>query len=202
MKIGVLGGTFNPPHIGHTHAAVAARDALGLEKILFVPTNQPPHKEVPEGSADTRQRVEMACLAAESIGAEVSDAETSRGGKSYTADTLDILKAQYSGAEIWLIMGTDMFLSLHKWYAPERIFKNACIAVVARDASGIETLSAQKEYLEREFGARAEIIDADVIEISSTELRRGENESCLCPQVRDYIRRNKLYRKAGDTGEA
>lgn len=200
MKIGMLGGTFNPPHIGHLHAAQAAQRELGLDDVLFVPTNQPPHKTVPENSATTEQRLEMARLAAGSIGAHVSTVELDRGGKSYTADTLTELKKLYADAEIWLIMGTDMFLTLQNWYAPQRIFDTAHIAVVAREASSQDILIKQRERLMREYNARVDLINTHAIEVSSTQLRENEavKDEFLPPEVREYINKHKLYQKVGE----
>ncbi len=195
MRIGILGGTFNPPHIGHTHAAKAAIKALGLDTVLFVPVALPPHKTIPEGSATGEQRMEMARLAAESIGAEVCDIEFKRPGKSYTAETLKFLKEEYPGAQFWLIMGTDMFLSIHTWYHPEDIFAAAHIAVVEREASGADAIISQKQKLEREFGAKIDLIDTETLEISSTQLRCNGciASEYLCQSVREYILKNRLY---------
>ena len=197
MRIGVLGGTFNPPHIGHTHAASAARDALGLDLVLLIPANLPPHKTIPEGSASTAQRLEMTRLAAQSIGAQVCTVELDRGGKSYTADTLELLQGMYPGAEIWLIIGTDMFLTIHQWYEPERIFAAARLAVVAREADTQEEICAHKKWLAENYGARADVINTDAVEISSTELRDGEvpAQEFLSPEVLEYIRENRLYER-------
>ena len=119
-KIGIYGGTFNPPHLGHVLAAKAAKEALGLDKVLLVPDAQPPHKALPEGSPSPEQRVEMARLAAEGEPwLEVSALELSRPGKSYTSDTLRALSGKYPGDTLYLLMGTDMFLSLHTWHEPE-----------------------------------------------------------------------------------
>lgn len=127
-KIGVFGGTFNPPHAGHLLAAEEVKKALGLDRILFVPDAWPPHKAMPEGSPAPEQRLEMVRAAVKGLDiAEVSDMELRRGGKSYTADTLRLLKAQYPEDRLYLITGTDMFLSLHNWYAPEEICRHAVI---------------------------------------------------------------------------
>ena len=198
MKIGVLGGTFNPPHTGHLHAAQAARTELGLDTVLFVPTNQPPHKSVPKMSATTKQRLEMTELAAQSIGAQVCTVELERGGKSYTADTLDELKNLYPQAEFWLIVGTDMFLSIQNWYAPERIFKAANIAVVARDEESRDLLLKHADELKKSFNARVDLINTYAVEVSSTRLRECAEDEYLSPEVREYICKNKLYQKAGD----
>ncbi len=195
MRIGILGGTFNPPHIGHTHAAKAAIKALGLDTVLFVPAALPPHKTIPEGSATGEQRMEMARLAAESIGAKVSDIEFKRPGKSYTAETLRFLKEEYPSAQFWLIMGTDMFLSIHTWYRPEDIFSAAHIAVVAREAMSADAIIAQRKKLKREFDAKIDLIDTEVLEISSTQLRCDGSiaSEYLCQPVREYILKNRLY---------
>lgn len=198
MRIGILGGTFNPPHIGHTHAAEAAKKALGLDTVLFVPAGLPPHKTIPEDSATGEQRMEMARLAAESIGAKVNDIEFKRPGKSYTAETLRLLKEEYPQAQFWLIMGTDMFLSIHTWYRPADIFSAANIAVVAREAMSADAIIVQREKLEREFGARIDLIDTEVLEISSTQLRCDGSiaSEYLCQPVREYILKNRLYQNS------
>ena len=95
MRIGIYGGTFNPPHIGHVHAAEEAGRVLGLDKLLIVPDNVPPHKTLPEGSPDNAQRLEMARLAFGAVPcAEVSDLELRREGKSYSVDTVRAVHAQ------------------------------------------------------------------------------------------------------------
>ena len=118
MKIGIYGGTFNPPHLGHMEAARTAIQVLGLDKLLLIPAGVPPHKAMPEGSPDQDQRLEMTRLAAEQTGldnkVEVLDIELRREGRSYTAETLAQLKEQYPEDELWLLMGTDMFLTLHR----------------------------------------------------------------------------------------
>ena len=102
MNIGIYGGTFDPPHIGHVTAARAAMEVLGLDKLVLVPDAQPPHKALPEGSAAPRQRYDMAVLATAALGkrAEVSDMELRRSGVSYTADTLAALR-ELSGRGVW-----------------------------------------------------------------------------------------------------
>ncbi|MDE6454668.1 MAG: nicotinate-nicotinamide nucleotide adenylyltransferase, partial [Dysosmobacter sp.] len=125
MKIGVYGGAFNPPHLGHITAARAVFGLLKLDKLLVVPTGRPPHKQLPPGSPTPDQRLEMTRLAMEQAGlgerAEVLDLEVRREGSSYTADTLAALREQYPEDELWLLVGADMFLTLQTWYKPERI---------------------------------------------------------------------------------
>lgn len=112
MKIGVFGGTFNPIHRGHLAAASAAAGQLSLDKLLLIPDAIPPHKPLPSGSAGAEERLEMVqlCTAEVSAPAEVLDLELRRQGASYTCDTLAQLREQYPEEELFLLMGSDMFL--------------------------------------------------------------------------------------------
>lgn len=209
MKIGVYGGTFNPPHLGHLTAARAVFELLRLDKLLLVPAGLPPHKELPAGSPTAEQRLEMTRLAGEQIGlgdqVEVLDLELRRQGKSYTSDTLAQIKALYPEAELWLLMGTDMFLTLQTWHAPEEIFALAGIAAFGRTEADTEELfSVQREYLYRTYpNARIFTLTIPgVVDVSSTELReqltadRGAN--LLPPAVYGYILREGLYHSNAD----
>ena len=198
-KIGVFGGTYNPPHMGHILAAREVRKALSLDKIIFIPDSTPPHKEVPEGSPSPQQRLEMVKAAVKDEPyAIVSDIELSRPGKSYTSDTLVELKKLYPHAELYLIMGTDMFLSLHTWHEPELICSIARIAALQReDISRSEEFVAQKIHLEQKYGAKIHLVENSRIEISSTKVRRmlilGGVEKYLQQSVLDIIHENGLY---------
>ena len=209
MKIGVYGGTFNPPHLGHLTAARAVFDLLKLDKLLLVPAGLPPHKALPAGSPTAEQRLEMTRLAAEQLGlgdrVQVLDLELRRQGKSYTADTLSQIRELYPEAELWLLMGTDMFLTLQTWHEPEAIFAQAGIAAFGRTEEDTEELfSVQREYLYRTYpDARIFTLTIPgVVDISSTELReqlsadRGAN--LLAPAVYGYILREGLYGTGAD----
>lgn len=209
MKIGVYGGTFNPPHLGHLTAARAVFDLLKLDKLLLVPAGLPPHKALPAGSPTAEQRLEMTRLAAEQLGlgdrVQVLDLELRRQGKSYTADTLSQIRELYPEAELWLLMGTDMFLTLQTWHEPEAIFAQAGIAAFGRTEEDTEELfSVQREYLYRTYpDARIFTLTIPgVVDISSTELReqlsadRGAN--LLAPAVYGYILREGLYGAGAD----
>ena len=201
MNIGIYGGTFDPPHIGHVTAARAAMEVLGLDKLVLVPDAQPPHKVLPEGSAAPRQRYDMAVLATAALGkrAEVSDMELRRSGVSYTADTLAALREQYPDDTLYLLMGSDMFLSLHNWRRPEAIMAMAHLAPFSREAEDESAaFAAQSARLEREFGAQVTVVpNPQVVELSSTEVRaalaQGGGEDLLPPPVWGYIRRERLY---------
>ena len=200
MKIGVYGGTFNPPHLGHLTAARAVFELLGLDLLLLIPAGLPPHKELPAGSPTPEQRLEMTRLAGEQLGlgdkVRTLDIELERGGRSFTSDTLAQLKAQYPDSELWLLMGTDMFLTLQAWHEPEKILSLAGIAAFGRTEEDTEELfSAQREYLYKTY-PQARIFTLTipgVIDVSSTELReklaKGEGGNLLAPAVYGYILR-------------
>lgn len=176
-------------------------EVLGLDKLVLVPDAQPPHKALPEGGAAPRQRYDMAVLATAALGkrAEVSDMELRRSGVSYTADTLAALREQYPDDTLYLLMGSDMFLSLHNWRRPEVIMAMAHIAPFSREAEDESAaFAAQSARLEREFGAQVTVVpNPQVVELSSTEVRaalaQGGGEDLLPPPVWGYIRREHLY---------
>ena len=196
-RIGIFGGTFNPPHIGHMRAAEFAMAHLNLSRLLMIPTGISPHKQVAPG-ASSRQRLEMLKLCIDGMpGVEASDLELRREGKSYTADTIDELRRVYPRDELVLLMGTDMFLSFDHWYCPEKIIREAVLGVFYRgNPREREAVEAQKQKLEA-MGARVELVENPVTEISSSDLRRMLMLHCadpfLCPQTADYIRRKNLY---------
>ncbi len=198
-RIGIYGGTFNPPHIGHICAANCAVDALGLEKLLLIPSNISPHKALPEGSASAQQRLEMLSIATRNASdrLEVSDIELRRGGTSYTWQTLQQLQQAYPDCERILLMGTDMFLSLESWREPERIFASASIGVFYRGQSQeTELIRQQMEKLTAK-GVTVYLINNPVNAISSTDLRRMLAFDCadayLPQDLKAYIIDNALY---------
>ena len=205
MRIGVFGGTFNPPHNGHVTMARAAAAQLGLDKLLLVPDSVPPHKPLPSG-VTARQRYDMAALMAAPIGrvAEASDIELRRTGKSYTSDTLRTLREQYPDAELWLLMGSDMFLSLHTWHEPEVICELAHIGAFRRVDEDIRAAMEQrKTLLEGQYQAQVMLLDnPELIELSSTDVRAalaaGQGSDLVPEAVWGYIQREHLYGTAAD----
>lgn len=209
MKIGIYGGTFNPPHLGHVTAARAVVELLKLDKLLLIPAGLPPHKDLPAGSPTAEQRLEMTRLAGEQLGlgdrVETLDVELRREGPSYTADTLAQLHLRYPDDELWLLMGTDMFLTLQAWHSPEKIFAQAGIAAFGRTEEDTEELfSTQREHLYRTY-PQARIFTLTipgVVDISSTDLRNrlaaGEGGHLLPPAVYGYLLREGLYGTCAD----
>jgi len=195
-RIGIYGGTFNPPHVGHIRAARYAIDALKLEKLLLIPSCIAPHKALPADAPTPTQRLEMVRLSAlEKM--EVCDIELSRGGTSYTYETVDSLAKQYPKKELVLLMGTDMFLSFLTWREPERILKNVSVGVLYRGDKGeLEQIAEQKKNLEK-LGTTVYLIENPINAISSTQLRRllifGCGKTFLPDGVEDYIIKNGLY---------
>ena len=209
MRIGIYGGTFNPPHLGHLTAARTAFELLKPDKLYLIPAAVPPHKPLPPGSPDAAERLELTRLAGEQLGlgdrVETLDIELRREGKSYTSDTLRELHAQHPEDELWLLMGTDMFLTLHTWHEPEVIFAHAGVAAFGRTEEDIEPLfAAQRERIYRTYpDARLFTMTVPgVIDISSTELRaqlrQGTGGRYLAPAVYGQILRDGLYETGAD----
>ena len=196
-RIGIYGGTYSPPHIGHMKAAEYAIEALKLDRLLLIPTGVSPHKAMSAG-ATSADRLQMLRLSAANMEkAQVSDIEILRQGSSYTVDTLRLIKAENPGAALVLLMGTDMFVSFLNWREPESILALATLAVFCRGERGEqERIEAQKAKLEA-LGARVELVRNPVNAISSTDLRRmlvfGCADPFLMPGVGDYIREKGLY---------
>jgi len=203
-KIGVYGGSFNPPHRGHILAAREMARTLGLDRVILVPAADPPHKEIPAGSPDAETRLKLLSIAAEGLpGAEVDGLELRRGGPSYTADTLRALHARFPGDKLYLLMGSDMFASLHAWHKPGQICSLAAIVTARRaEEDSREALEQQAARLKKEFGAKTVLLDNHFLEMSSTEARRmlrfGCAESYLDGPVLDFIYKHRLYGVNGD----
>jgi len=199
-RIGLYGGSFNPPHTGHIRGAQYAIEKLGLEKLLLIPSCVAPHKEFPVNTPTPEQRAQMLRIAAgEKM--EVCDIELTRGGVSYTYETVEALALQYPDQELVFCMGSDMFLSILRWKEPERILKKVSLGVLYRgDRDETEQIAAQKAKIEA-MGAKVYLIENPVTEISSTQLRRMLAFRCADPflpyGVGAYIQMNNLY----DTGK-
>ncbi len=198
MKRGFFGGTFNPPHLGHVRAARAAAEQLGLDRVCFIPTGEPPHKTLPEDTATAQQRLEMTRMAAAMVpGACALDLEVRREGPSYSVITAQELLAQDPEGELWLLCGTDMFLSLDRWYRADWLLQNLCIAAYPRRAGELAALEEQAQVLRMNWNAKVEIIRLDPLEVSSTEVRAalkaGSGSELLGDEIYAYILRSRLY---------
>ena len=172
MRIAIYGGSFNPVHRGHVEAARSVCEQLKPDRFLIIPTNIPPHKDMVPNSPSPEQRMELCRLAFREIeGAEISDMEISREGKSYTALTVQALREQYPEDELCLVMGTDMFLSFRTWYMYQYLLDNCTLAVLSRENDDDEDIAAFKTELERENGARIQLVSHQPLPMSYTEIR-------------------------------
>ena len=197
-RIGIYGGSFNPPHLGHILAAKEFQRALELDLLLMVPAAVPPHKTLAADSPASADRLRMVQLAVQDLSfARADDLELRRTGASYTVDTLRELREQYPHDQLFLCMGTDMFESFADWYRPQEICSMATIVMAHRVAQDPEALSRQAEAFREKFGCAPVLIPNDFIEISSSTVRRllilGGAEDFLQPQVLEYIRSHGLY---------
>lgn len=198
-RLGVMGGTFDPVHIGHLVIAEAAREKLVLERVLFIPTGIPPHK-TPLGITDGKHRLEMVRRAIkDNPYFAISGIEVSRKGVSYTVDTLQKLRQIY-GEEcmIYFIMGADTVWDLLNWKQYEKVFRLCSFAAVARPGYDMAKTIRHIEFLERHFFADIQMVKAPLIDFSSTDIRekiaRGESVKYLVPEsVREYIMKKGLY---------
>jgi nicotinate-nucleotide adenylyltransferase len=216
QKLGILGGTFNPIHYGHLAAAEEVRERLKLDRVLFIPSFHPPHKQE-DDVPSAAHRMEMVRIAtSENATFEPSDIEIKRGGKSYTIDTIEALKRAHPDADLYFITGVDSFLDIQTWSRWERLLSLCTFVVLSRpgyrfaDLLKIDFLRPagnQVLELDREQRVHVEIhagtftVYLEMIplyDISSTDIRRrvkeGRSIKYLLPEaVETYIINNKLY---------
>lgn len=196
MKIGMYGGSFNPPHNGHVYLAREVGRLAGLDKIIIIPSNISPQKSN-NGNIDPIHRVNMCRDVFDSPLYEVSDCEIARGGKSFTVDTLSYLKELYPDGEFYLFMGSDMLLSFHTWYRYEDILKMCTICAISRDDA--ESADKLKDYADTVLiSGNVLIFDIEPIEVSSSLIREklSNGKSCkglISEKTEKYIKENKLY---------
>ena len=198
MRIGLMGGTFDPIHMGHLYAARQALLGAGLHRVVLLPSGVPPHK-MTGANAPAGDRLAMTALAVRGQpGLAVSDYEIA-GGARYTADTLDgIRRLCGSGCSLSFILGADSLLDLRRWYRPDRLLSLADIVAVYRPGYEVCALRAEVEYLRANFGARIALIMNGGVDISSSCIRertgRGLPLEGLVPDaVAAYIREKGLY---------
>ena len=198
MKIAIYGGSFNPPHLGHVEAARTVASALAPDRLLIVPASVPPHKELADGSPTAQQRLELCRLAFADIpGAEISEMELRREGKSYSYDTVRLLREENPDAQLILVVGTDMLLSFEKWYQFRYLLENCTLAVLARGEDDLDELRAAAAYLRTTYDADVTVLPHEPIAISSETIRerletRG-GEDYLSDAVYAEIIRHRYY---------
>jgi nicotinate-nucleotide adenylyltransferase len=193
MRIGVLGGSFNPPHWGHLFVAEYVRDALQLDRVWLVVAPRPPHKLTDPELAPAEDRLAMVRLAtSEAPALEASEIEFHREGPSYPVDTLEAIREAHPGARLYLILGADSLQNLPTWRNPERIAQMATLVAVGRPGWTLSPLPAR-------WGAEVHCLEAPLIGISARDIRarvrQGRSIRFWVPEpVRRYIEERNLYR--------
>jgi len=197
-RIGIFGGTFNPPHVGHIQAARAAIEQLQLDKLIVIPAGIPPHKTMPEATPSPSKRMELSRIAFENVPSTiVSIIEVTKPELSYSVDTLEYIRRLHLDDAIFLLVGSDMYLTLESWKDSRRIFEIATPVVFSRKADDVPKVTKYAQYIENRYGAKTEIIETQIIDISSSALRqmlpkRGGIEYMTEPCY-SYIIKNRLY---------
>ncbi len=196
-NIAVFGGTFNPVHIGHIEMVKAVDTLDFIDEILIIPDKIPPHKS-PEFLASEEHRIEMCNIAFKDIKkAKIDTREILRGGKSYTFDTICELKKEYENANIFLVCGGDMAVTLDTWYRFYELTELCEFLVFSRHGVSENEFNKTIETL-KEKGAKITVINKKITDVSSTLLREklklsGETVGLLTKDIYDFIKANKVY---------
>lgn len=200
MNYGIMGGTFDPIHWGHLVAADHVLHALNLDKIIFIPTGDPPHKKN-RNITSANRRLEMVRLAISSNPKfHISSIEVDRRGNTYTVDTLRQLKESYGEeAVFFFIVGTDSLCQISTWKDPKQLFKLCNVVAVNRGAYQNKDFFECKEQLEKEYQTQILVVEIPALEISSTQIRNSVSQHrtikyLLPAEVENYIFENRLYR--------
>ena len=197
-KIGIMGGTFNPIHIGHLLMARYAKEYADLEAVIFIPAGNP-YMKAGMGIPDGQIRLQMVKLALDGSDAFfTSDIEIKRSGNTYTYETLQELSKIFPLANFYFIVGADSLLSLEHWVSPEKILKNCTLIAAARNGSGVDALEEKRKELMERFGGEIFLMDFPAVDVSSTMIRdrikNGKSVRYMTPdKVIDYIETNGLY---------
>ena len=198
MKIGIMGGTFDPIHLGHLATAEAVRENFSLDEILFIPAARPPHK-LGKKVSDEKHRLAMTILATQSNKFfRVSDMELKRTGLSYTLDTMNELQKNFgASAELFFIIGADSLADLNKWHAAKELVEKCHFIATTRPGADAN-FSAVKKFFGEAATEHIHRVTTPGLEISSTDLREkirlGRSIKYLVPEaVEEYILREKIY---------
>ena len=198
-KVGIMGGTFNPIHLAHTEMAKVCLRQQDLDKILFMPSKNPPHKKDKSILPENERAVMVKLAVSEYDKFVFSDFELQRKGTTYTADTLRLLQEENPDDNYYFIMGADSLLYLDKWYRPQEILKRAVILAIGRDGSTPDELKKKRKELIKQYDkADIRFVHMRQMDISSSMIREGiahgENmEKYLDKEVWNYINANGLY---------
>ncbi len=198
MKLGVLGGTFDPIHMGHLLLAEQARDQLALQQVLFVPAGSPPHKPAQPVTLDHHRLAMVERAIAGHPAFAVSRVDLDRSGPSYTVDTLQLLRAEWGpAAQLYFILGADSLVELSTWHQPQRVLDQARLAVAERPGIEIDLPALEKEL--PGLAATIDWLSMPQVEISARDIQRyvraGRSIRYQVPAaVETYIYKHGLYR--------
>lgn len=204
QRIGIMGGTFDPIHIGHLILGERAYEQLNLDKVWFMPSGNPPHKRDRQGRASDEQRTEMVRLAIEgNPHFELSVFEMKKEGYTYTYHTLESLQEEIPDAEFFFIIGADSLFDFPKWMKPERICAACTLVVATRDQTSMERLEEQIHKLENMYQGKFIILDTTNLDISSKMLRGLVKEKrsiryYVPITVEEYIGKHEIYCLTGE----
>ena len=204
MKIGIMGGTFDPIHIGHLLLGEFAYEDFGLDEIWFLPNGNPPHKETADTGTSLEHRIEMIRKAIEGVPhfrLNLHEANTEE--HSYTYQTMQEFNQMFPEHEFYFILGADSLFSIEQWKYFQEIFPTCTILAAMRDDKDAWEMQRQILYLTEKYGARIRLLQAPLLEISSTVIRdrasRDLGVRYMVPDsVAEYIRTNHLYKKKED----
>ena len=198
-KYGIMGGTFNPIHLAHLYIAYEAKEQLNLDKVIFMPAGNPPHKK--NTIINAKFRYEMVRKAIEGYeGFEINSYEIEKNGYSYTYETLQYLKKQEDNVEVFFIAGADSLMAIEKWSNTDLVLNNCTFVAFNRGEYNKSILEEQKYKLEKKYDAKIVILNVTDIDISSSMIRErianGKRVDFFLPEeVKKYISENKLYRR-------
>ena len=204
MKIGIMGGTFDPIHIGHLLLGEFAYEDFGLDEIWFLPNGNPPHKETADTGTSLEHRIEMIRKAIEGVPhfrLNLHEANTEE--HSYTYRTMQEFNQMFPEHEFYFILGADSLFSIEQWKYFREIFPTCTILAAMRDDKDAREMQRQILYLTEKYGARIRLLQAPLLEISSTVIRDRDSRDLgvryMVPDsVAEYIRTNHLYKKKED----
>ncbi|MBZ0275097.1 MAG: nicotinate-nucleotide adenylyltransferase [Anaerolineae bacterium] len=203
-RIGILGGTFDPPHLGHLILAEYAADALGLTDLLFVPAADPPHKQHEDKTPIDHRLAMLELATADNVSFRISRIDIDRAGPHYSLNMVQIIREEHPDAELFFVMGGDSFHDLPTWHRPDELIRLCKLGVMRRPLDGIEP--DMHESLLPGLAARTVMIDAPILQISSSDIVRriqtGRSVRYLVPEVvLAYIKTHDLYQNHKITHE-
>lgn len=197
-KYGIFGGSFNPIHYGHLMICEYIKEEMGLDKVIFIPTGNPPHKEIDVSAEDRYQMVKLAIASNPDF--EISDIETTRVKLSYTVDTIKELKKTYKEEKLYFLIGLDSLFQLKTWKKIKDLSREIEFVVAQRPGYlDEENIKREIEFLRESYGTKITLIKTPLYEISSTDLRQRIKEDkslrYLIPEkVIDYIKESDFYK--------